>query len=244
MTSPLEEHLERIHSFAGADFRWTNLRKLVLLSITGKNVLDAGCGTGHMTGDLLREGFFVTSLDRSLELLAITKKISQSYSQPADVVAGDLAAVCFREHTYDSIVCLDVIEHCEQDDEVLKTCYSLLKPEGTLVLSVPAVSWLYGERDRNIGHYRRYDKEDLVTKVRSSGFIVQDIRYWNGIGLVFVFIFEKIFRRSLNDSPRYSGNSKLSACLNTQLCRWFSLIENRVRFPLGLTLLVIGRKNI
>jgi SAM-dependent methyltransferase len=243
MTSRLEEHLERIHSCAGADFRWTNLRKLVLYSITGKKILDAGCGTGHMTVDLLREGFSVTSIDRSPELAAFTKKICTSYSRIADVVSGDMEVGCFREQCFDSIVCLDVIEHCDHDDEVMRTCYGLLKPGGTLVLSVPAVSWLFGERDRKIGHYRRYDKANLLNKVLSSGFTVQDIRYWNGIGLIFVFIYEKIFHRSLSDSPRYSRNNWCVACLNALLCRWFSLIENRVRFPLGLTLLIIGRKN-
>jgi SAM-dependent methyltransferase len=243
MMSQLEEHLQRIDSRTEADFRWVNLRKLVLSSLTGKRILDAGCGTGHMTGDLLRQGFSVISLDCSLELAAFTKMNCQSYSHAAQVVCGDLASGCFREHSFDSVICLDVIEHCERDDEVLKTCYRILKPGGMLILSVPAVSWLFGERDRKIGHFRRYDKGDLVIRLRSSGFTVQDIRYWNGIGLVYVFLYEKLFHQTADDSLRYSGNRWCPVCLNTLLDRWFSLVENHIRFPLGLTIFVIGRKN-
>jgi len=61
MRSGIEYHIEKIHKSGKKDFRWNNLRELVSRYLEGNSVLDAGCGTGHMTLKLLREGAYCYS---------------------------------------------------------------------------------------------------------------------------------------------------------------------------------------
>jgi len=76
----------------------------------------------------------------------------------------------------------------------LKNIYKLLKPNGTLILHVPAHPFLYGSIDASIGHFRRYEKEKLVNSIRRSGFEIDKIRRLNFIGAVGWFIVNKLFR--------------------------------------------------
>lgn len=245
MQSELNKHLQKIHEYERTDFRWSNLRKIVKRLIVGKKVLDAGCGTGHLTLDLLRDNYDVTSVDYSDELVSSAKKTigDAQYQYPANIFCCDL--VSLQDHNlpiFDSIVCLDVIEHIEQDDIVLKNLHDLLKPEGVLILSVPAIGRLYGRRDETVGHFRRYDKKELIAKLEHAGFVLSAVRYWNFIGLVPVLLSEKVFHHPVNETARYSRDSLFSKIINPVLNGWFLIVENNIPFPLGLTLIAVCRK--
>jgi len=110
-----------------------------------------------------------------------------------------------------------------------------------MICAVPALSALYGKRDERIGHYRRYDREVLLQLIKSMGFSICAIRYWNSLGLLTVAIFEKILHREVYEKNRYS-QSYLNRSLNALLDRWFGLVENRIHPPLGLTLIAVVRK--
>ena len=69
---------------------------------------------------------------------------------------------CFHRqpNSFDSIVCINVLEHIENDfDEMIKIFVSL-QPRSYFLLFVPAMNFLYSRMDKRIGHYRRYNKED------------------------------------------------------------------------------------
>jgi len=244
MQSELVMRLERIHEYEKTDFRWQNLREIIKESIAGKKILDAGCGTGHLTLDLLKENFDVTAIDYSNELVEFTRKTIQSAQYNANVFSYDLSSIKNKNlPIFDSIICLDVIEHIENDNIALKNLYDMLKFDGTLIITVPAIKWLYGQRDKNVGHYRRYNKVDLINKLENAGFAISTIRYWNFISIIPVTFFEKILHKPVNETIRYSRSSLFSRMLNTVLNWWFSHIENHVHFPVGLTIIAICKKN-
>jgi len=243
MQSELNKHLEKIHEYQKTDFRWSNLRKIVKQSIVGKEILDAGCGTGHLTLDLLRADCDVTAIDYSDELVHFTRKTISDAQYSANVFSCDLISIKdLRLPSFDSIVCLDVIEHIEKDDIALKNLNHLLKSGGTLILSVPAVKALYGQRDKKVGHFRRYDKKELMKKIDDAGFTLGSIRYWNFIGIFPVILFEKLFQMPVDETVRYSRNTLFSKLFHPVLNLWFLLIENNLPFPAGLTLIAICRK--
>ena len=243
MQSELNSHLEKIHEYQKTDFRWCNLRKIVTRSIVGKKILDAGCGTGHLTLDLLSADYDVTSIDYSDELVDFARKTISDAQYPANVFSCDLMSV--KDHNlplFDTIVCLDVIEHIEKEEIVLKNLYDLLKTDGILILSVPAIKQIYGQRDKKVGHYRRYDKKELIRKIEDAGFILSQIRYWNFIGVIPVILFEKILHKPVDEKVRYSRTSLYSKILHPVLNGWFSLVENNIPSPVGLTLIAVCRK--
>jgi SAM-dependent methyltransferase len=85
---------------------------------------------------------------------------------------------------YDTIVCMNVLEHVKDDVTALREMSSLLKSEGVLVLLVPVHKSLYNSIDKAVGHYRRYSKPELIWKLRSTGYLIQTIFYFDVFGII------------------------------------------------------------
>ena len=77
------------------------------------------------------------------------------------------------------MVALDVIEHIEDDGAAVRAMRDALVPGGTLLITVPAVSRLYGPKDVAIGHYRRYDRDQLASLLEREELELQSLRWWN-----------------------------------------------------------------
>lgn len=241
--SDLEEILERVHANESRDFRWVHLRNLVIAEVSGPKVLDAGCGTGHMAFMLLSRGYDTTAVDASSSLTEYARSyLERAFSHPR-VMCMDLADISrLGDSVYDSVVCLDVLEHVERDIEILANLKDVTRIGGTVILSVPAIPGLYGIRDRKIGHYRRYSRRRLVRVIREAGLDLEDLRYWNFLGLWPVIFFEKFLKVSPPESLRYAPERGASSLFRSLLTVWFSSIEHRFRFPAGLTLIAVCRR--
>jgi len=130
------------------------LRKLVRKHLVGTRILDAGCGTGHTTLELLRDGYDVTAIDNSEDLVTFTKRLIEKDDFDADVIRLDLTeSAVLGENRFDTILCLDVLEHIRDDRLAMINLYHILNKNGNIVISVPAIKYLYGIRDKKIGHF-------------------------------------------------------------------------------------------
>lgn len=78
----------------------------------------------------------------------------------------------------------NVLEHIDNDVEVLNEIRKKLKPGGKLAIYVPALPFLYSGLDQKVGHYRRYTKRELIKKVTESGFTVKDCFYNDSLGIL------------------------------------------------------------
>jgi len=106
---------------------------------------------------------------------------------------------------FDLIYTSNVLEHIENDIEVLKNLNKLLAPNGVLVIYVPALPILFSNFDLKVGHVRRYNKNELMSKVKTAGFRIDDC-FWNDSLGVILSIVVKLFgqKSSIN-----IGNVKL-----------------------------------
>ncbi|MFH1428269.1 MAG: class I SAM-dependent methyltransferase [Candidatus Margulisiibacteriota bacterium] len=242
----LIEHYQKIYENQKRDFRNNNLRKTVLKEIKRKGaVLDIGCGTGHFTLNMLEDGMDVTAIDTLQEMVDFTTLTTKKYGskvKTARMDAEDLSRE-FKPLTFDNILLIDVLEHIKDDEQLLQDLHSLLRENGELIIVVPAYQWCYGVRDKEIGHFRRYDKKDIVSKLIKNGFVIKKARYWNLISLLPYIVFEKILNKRPNEEFRYKEKQSL---LYRIVCRmldmWFMLIENRFSFGCGLSLLLVVKK--
>jgi SAM-dependent methyltransferase len=107
-------------------------------------------------------------------------------------VDGDLAG-----RGFDTIVCLNVLEHVEDDLGSLRAMRTLLAPRGRLVLLVPALRTLYGTLDQALGHYRRYGPRELREKFAAAGFLMRHLEYFNLAGIPGWWLTGRVLRRRL-----------------------------------------------
>lgn len=153
------------------------------------NVLEIGAGIGHFTAELLK-------LETVQKLVVVepnpqfTKILADKFPN-LHIIEGTIKDV--PGHTpWDCIITINVLEHIEDDIAELKQYHQLLLPtKGFLCLFVPARPELYAPIDKDFGHYRRYTKGDLRSKLKSSGFDILRMRYYNLIGyFAWLFVFK------------------------------------------------------
>jgi SAM-dependent methyltransferase len=72
----------------------------------------------------------------------------------------------------------DVLEHIDDDGKTLRWIWSVLRPGGVLVLTVPAHPFLFDEMDELAHHRRRYRRRELGEKLRSAGFEVRVLQHF------------------------------------------------------------------
>jgi len=238
-TGYIEEHCRKLFEYRELDFRRNCLWPLIKRYVRGRRVLDLGCGYGQMSLRMARLGYEVTAADISATMIDALKKMAAALPITALVTDARNVRELGRD-AFDSVVCLDLLEHIDEDDQVLQDIYCTLKGNGRLVLAVPALEWLYGIRDKKLGHVRRYSRYNLKDKLLKSGYEIHTIRYWNLIGLAPYIFFEKILRSEIYDGMRYS-KSPTNRTLN-HLLRCILSLENYVPLPAGLSIFAVAQK--
>ena len=83
---------------------------------------------------------------------------------------------------YDTILYLDVIEHIKHDVKEIKNAFKSLKKNGYLIISVPAFQHLYSNFDRDVNHYRRYNKNDFKKILKRIKYKKVNLFYYDSIG--------------------------------------------------------------
>lgn len=243
----LDQHWQNIFTQQEKDFRTTNLTKVISKYITTDPIIDIGCGTGYQAIQLARQGFSVTGIDPSSDMLSMSKayqKNQKEYLQPVAFKEMEIEeAASSYQHAFATALCLDVLEHIEDDRAAYHHIIQTVKPGGTIIVSVPAIPYLYGPKDIAIGHFRRYSKKTLQTLLQTESVDIKKIRYWNAIGVVPTLLSTKVLKKPINESFRYERRDTNSGTiLNTLLRKWFSLAENSLHPPFGLSLIAVLSK--
>jgi 2-polyprenyl-3-methyl-5-hydroxy-6-metoxy-1,4-benzoquinol methylase len=202
----------------------------------GQRVLEVGAGFGNMTRHLLpRELVVASDLDPvALEHLRGVFRDNASVrvaSYRFPLGPAELEEV--RRERFDTVVCLNVLEHIEQDTATLADLSAALAPGGRLILIVPALQRLYGTLDEHLRHFRRYEKAELEKKVHDAGFVLEDCRFLNRPGILGWYVNGRILRRRV--LPR--GQLAAFKLLMPMLKR-----EEANPPEVGMSLLAIARK--
>ena len=237
----LDSHWNRIYLHQQKDFRSANLNKMMLKLIPKDGfVLDVGSGTCAQTLTLLKHGYSVYAIDSSTNMVRNGREILKKAGVSPEIVQlKDLYDLSEKEQ-FDIVICLDVLEHLEDDYKAFRCLCNSLKANGTILVSVPAIKSLYSQKDIELGHHRRYDRERLIPLFNSCNIEIERIRYWAFIGILPVFLSIKKNTR-VKESFRYK-RSLLSRLINKTLFYWFLCIENNIDIGIGLTLFCVGRK--
>ncbi|MFZ5801619.1 MAG: class I SAM-dependent methyltransferase [Candidatus Omnitrophota bacterium] len=214
------------------DFRNKNLYAFLLARLKPGSLLDIGCGAGHFLHLAQKAGHPITGIEPNEGLIALAEKLYGKLDI-RKLAVEDLSAI---DERYNNITVIDVLEHIEKDEELLKRLKNLLAANGRLHILVPCYQHLYGKRDQTLGHYRRYEKTDLVSKLRRTGYEVRESRYWNMLGYGPYWFAEKLLKREISVALRTQRKKNfVQKSLSRVLDLWFRIVENRLNLGFGLS---------
>jgi SAM-dependent methyltransferase len=137
-------------------------------------ILEVGCGTGGNFPMLARRGrVYAMDDDESALAFAASRRLAQ-------LARGSLPEEFpFAAGQFDLVVMTDVLEHLDNERGSLSAVRSCLKPGGSLLLTVPALRWLWSEHDATHHHRRRYRAKELRRLLAETGFEIDYLSYYN-----------------------------------------------------------------
>ncbi len=205
-------------------------------------ILEPGCGTGGNFPMLARRGrVFAMDSDESALRFAASRNL-------AELARGSLPEnIPFADRRFDLAIMTDVLEHLDDPLGSLRALHARLKPGGWLLLTVPALPWLWSEHDLTHHHRRRYRAGELRATVTAAGFEVSYLSHYNFI------LFPAIACARLWGKLRHGGAGGVngrhdlampSLPLNRLLLLTFAseqYVIGRLRVPAGVSLIVLAR---
>jgi glycosyltransferase involved in cell wall biosynthesis len=208
---------------------WDRIKAFV-----GERVLEIGGGSGAMTRFFYgRE--LVVATDRET---AYVDRLRNAFRRRPGIVVerADLESDSVFElahYNFDTVTCINVLEHTTDDVAALRRAHQLLSPGGRVIVFVPAGRSLFGSMDKGIGHQRRYEKAELVEKLQQAGFEVEHVSFQNRMAKMAWWLNAKLLGRKALPS----GQSRLF----DRLVPMFRALEGDNPSS-GLSLIAVGRK--
>ena len=200
-----------------------------------KVVAEVGAGTGNLSKLILDKGIEeLVSFEPSAEMHKLLLNNLEGKNN-THIINSMLSSEANNFQNYfDSILYVNVLEHIEDDGKELNLAYDCLKTGGHLCIFVPALSFLYSDFDKTIGHYRRYQKRQLIELVQRSRFTISTIKYIDILGIIPWYIIFVIMKQNLT-----SNTTRLYDKLCVPVIKVF---ESILPVPIGKNLLLVAKK--
>jgi SAM-dependent methyltransferase len=232
---------------AEASHWWFRSRRSILLTILrtrlpmGARLLDVGCGTGYFL-EAAREHWEVHGLDFAEEAVEFCRRRGLATVRQASVQA--LAKL--EGDSFDCVCFCDVIEHLDDDVGALDAAKNLLRPEGVVLITVPAFEWLWSPRDDVHHHRRRYTRSSLIYSLEAAGLQPEFVTYFNSYLFPFAVVtrlFDRIFKRTGSElvvPPTPAINRLFERIFHYERHRLSA--DPRRGFKVGLSVLALARR--
>jgi SAM-dependent methyltransferase len=200
----------------------------------GQRVLEIGAGIGNLTAWLLpRERYLASDVNPNYLQYLSNFAVGKPYLEVKRVDLEDPACFAPLAGQFDSVVCLNVLEHVSDPLVSLRNMATALAPGGRLVLYVPQGPGLYSSLDEALAHRCRYDAAMLVRELEETGFELEEWRHFNRASVPAWWWNGKVLRRRDFSRLQLKGLNVLVPLLR----RFDSVMPWR-----GLGLIAIARK--
>lgn len=201
----------------------------------GQRVLEIGAGIGNLSRHLApgRKLYWTGDIDEE-HIARIRQRLAHrpnframrlDLANPEDFAGIRLSV--------DTVVCLNVLEHVEDDRQSLRNIFDSLVPGGRAILLVPEDMGLYGELDRVLGHHRRYSRDEFSARISEAGFHIERVFGFNRVTRPGWWFNGRVLRRR-----RFS---RLQLALFDRLVWLWRRIDRLLPWP-GVSLIAIARK--
>ncbi len=243
-------YLERSHWWFKARLRM--LENLIVKSVLPKRVsqsklriLNVGVATGATTQMLQKYGE-VTSVEYDIHCCRfLLEKVGIT------AINASLTDLPFEKESFDLVCAFDVIEHIEDDKKALEEIHRVLIKNGVYFITVPAFDLLWSKHDEVNHHIRRYRLSKLSGLILNNNLTINYSSYFN----FWLFFPIASVRILLNLIPRrekenssgsdfevMSSSRSINKILYAVFISETFFLNNRVKLPVGLSILILGSK--
>lgn len=204
------------------------------------NVLEIGSGIGNISAFFLenKHPIFLTDIRDNYCSTLKTNFKENPYLlgvENVDLVHPDfdIKYAQFIDK-FDTVFALNVVEHIENDALAISNAKKLLKKEGHLIILVPAYQFLYNQFDKELFHYKRYVKKEVIKLFNDNSLSIINSFYFNALGIVGWFVSGKISKNKSIPSSQMNFYNKIIVVAK--------LIDKILFNKIGLSTIVIGKK--
>jgi 2-polyprenyl-3-methyl-5-hydroxy-6-metoxy-1,4-benzoquinol methylase len=203
------------------------------------NILEVGSGIGNISSFFVQDNFQITLSDVDDQYLQTLNNRYADRNNVREIILLDLERADFenaykdKKNYFDTVFLLNVLEHIKDDNKAVHNCKYLLKNGGTLIILVPAYSWLYTRLDKALSHYRRYSLQNLKNIFKSEQLKIRKQFYFNATGIL-GWLYSKIFRLSVVPLTEMRVYDKIVPL--------GKLVDKIVLGKIGLSAIIIGEK--
>lgn len=207
-----------------------------------RSFLEIGCGTGFVLSGIATA---TPELEISgSEVHSAGLNYAADRARRADLFQMDARSIPFKSE-FDVIGAFDVLEHIEEDEEVLAQMFQAVVPGGGIIVTVPQHRFLWSQQDDYACHVRRYEAPELRHKVEQAGFEVKRETSFVSLLLPLMFL-SRLSKRKPVENYDATQELRMSARLNGILERVLDFERTMIRagftFPAGGSRLLIARK--
>ena len=161
--------------------------------------LEVGAGIGSFTDNYEKniKNIFLTEIDEN-NLNILKSKYKNNLN--IKIIEKEVEHI---EEKFNTIAHFNVLEHIKEDKEEIYNCLNKINQNGYLVILVPAHNKLYSNLDKDVGHYRRYEKS-FFEKLDLKGNLIVELKYIDCLGYLLYYL-NKIFFKD----ETYPSNFKI-----------------------------------
>lgn len=162
-------------------------------------VLDIGSGLGDIARQFVAPSVDEVILSDYAEEMVSSLRQTQLPLKKSRIIQLDITSPnILKDHPgaiADTVTCINVLEHIEDDVAALKNMKHMLKKGGRVVIFVPAVPAIYGTLDLHVEHFRRYTEKTLSAAMQSAGLKVKEAHYMNMFGILTWFTAGRVLKQ-------------------------------------------------
>jgi SAM-dependent methyltransferase len=199
----------------------------------GKSVAEIGAGVGSFSRLILSCPVeHLTSYEPSANMFPILNEFVKS--DPRATAINGFFGQSAEADCFDSVIYVNVLEHVEDDQGELQKMRKAVRTGGHVLIFVPALSWLYSNLDRQVGHFRRYHRPQLRSLVQAAGLDVMSIRYFDFAGILPWYVNFVLLKNDIG-----GGSVAAYDKIVVPVAKW---LERIISPPIGKNLLVVAKK--
>lgn len=205
------------------------------------SILEIGSGIGNISDFLLENNTSVTLSDLRKNYCTILQERFRNRTSLRNIIQLDLGATDFdNKYTYllgqfDTIIALNVIEHIQNDANAINNCRKLLRPEGQIIILVPAYQCLYNSLDKGLDHFKRYTRKSLTKLVMEQGMEIKVIKHFNFVGILGWWFSGTLLKKKMIPKKQISIYDKLVPL--------FRIADHITLNKIGLSVISVAQKS-